>query len=63
MKAHVKGYEGQTKWMYFLIEDNDFLEKYNTISDKVIAYIEKEFGWEPVYSKTFFENQDKILRC
>ena len=26
-------YDGQTKWMYFLIEDDNLLEKYNTIWD------------------------------
>ena len=31
ISAYVKSYDGQTKWMYFLIEDDDFLEKYNTI--------------------------------
>ena len=31
---HVKNYDGQTKWMYFSIEDN-LLEKYNTIWDQV----------------------------
>ena len=40
--AYVKGYGGQTKWMYFLIEDDDLLEKYNTIWDKVSADIKKE---------------------
>ena len=29
--AYVKSYDGQTKWMYFLIEDDNLLEKYNTI--------------------------------
>ena len=29
--AYVKCYDGQTKWMYFLIEDDDLLEKCNTI--------------------------------
>ena len=29
--ADVKNYDGQTKWMYFLSEDDDLLEKYNTI--------------------------------
>ena len=48
-RAYVKGYDGQTKWMYFFIEDDDFLEKYNTISDKVSADIKKEFDSEPVY--------------
>ena len=34
--AYVKCYDGQTKWMYFLIEGDDFLEKYNTIWDKAV---------------------------
>ena len=25
--AYVKSYEGQTKWVYFLIEDDHLLEK------------------------------------
>ena len=28
--AYVKSFDGQTKWMYFLIEDGDLLKKYNT---------------------------------
>ena len=39
--AYVKSYYGQTKWMYFLIEDDELLEKYNTIWDKVSADIKK----------------------
>ena len=39
--AYVKSYHGQTKWMYFLIEDDDLLEKYNAILDKVSADIKK----------------------
>ena len=58
--AYVKNYDGQTKWMYFLIEDEDLLEKYNTIWDKFSADIKKEFDSEPVYQKFFFENQNKI---
>ena len=26
ISAYVKNYDGQTKWMYFLIEDDDILE-------------------------------------
>ena len=33
--AYVKRYDGQSKWMHFLIEDDDLLGKYNTIWDKV----------------------------
>ena len=40
--AYVKSSYGQTKWMYFLIEDGDLLEKYNTIWDKVSADINLE---------------------
>ena len=29
--TYVKSYDGKTKWMYFLIENDDLLEKYNTI--------------------------------
>ena len=46
--AYVKIYDGQTKWMYFLIEDNDLLEKYDTIWDKVSS------------DKKVFKSQNKI---
>ena len=48
--TYVKRYDGQTKWMYFLIEDDDLLEKYNTIWDKVS---------EPVYNKEFLRTKIK----
>ena len=28
---YVKNYDGQTEWVYFLIEDDEFLKKNNTI--------------------------------
>ena len=33
--ACVKRYDDETKWMYFLIEDEELLKKYNEIYDKV----------------------------
>ena len=36
-----RGYDGQTEWIYFLIEDDDLLEKYDSIWDKVSADIKK----------------------
>ena len=51
--ANVKRYDGQTKWMYFLIEDDDLLKKCNTIWDKNSADIKKEFDSEPVYNEEF----------
>ena len=39
--AHVKSYDGQSKWMYFLLGDDDLLEKYNTIWEKLSADMKK----------------------
>ena len=39
--AYVKRYDGQTKWMYFLIGDGNLSEKYNTIWDKFSANMKK----------------------
>ena len=41
-KAYVKSYDGQAKWMFILIENDDLLENYNTIWDKVSAYTKKK---------------------
>ena len=45
--------------MYFLIGDDDLLEKYNTIWDKVTADIKKEFDSEPVYDKNYLKTKIK----
>ena len=45
--------------MYFLIEDHDLLEKYNTIWDKVSADIKKEFDSESVYNKNLLKTKIK----
>ena len=42
MNAYVKSYDGQTKWMYFLIEDCDLVKKYNTNQDKFSTDIKKK---------------------
>ena len=38
----------ETKYMSFLVKDNQLLEKYNDIWEKVSASIKKEFDSEPV---------------
>ena len=43
----------------FLIEDDDLLEKYDTILDKVGADTKKEFDSEPVYNKNFLKTKIK----
>ena len=51
--AYIKSNDGQTKWVYFLIEDDDLLVKYTTIWDKVSVDIKKQFDSKSVYN---FEN-------
>ena len=41
-----------------MIEDDDLLEKYNTVWDKVIAD-KKEFDSEPIYNKEFLKTRIK----
>ena len=38
---HVKSYDGQTKWMYFLIEDDGLLKKYNAVWIKSLLISKK----------------------
>ena len=57
--AYLKSYDGQTKWMHFLIEDGDLFEKYNIIWDKVGANIKKAFNSKPVYNKEFLKTKIK----
>ena len=53
--AYVKSYAGQSKWMYFLIEDDYLLEKYKVIWGKVSADIKNELDSEPVYNKNYLK--------
>ena len=52
LSVDIKRYDGQTKWMYFLIEDDGIFNKCNTIWGKVSSDIKKEFNSKPVYNKT-----------
>ena len=55
--AYVKIYDGQTKWMYFLIEDGDLLQKYNTIWDMVSTDMKKEFDSKPAYDENYLKTE------
>ena len=44
--AYVKLYDGQSKWINFLIKDDDLLKKYNDIWNKVSNSIKKEYDWK-----------------
>ena len=51
MSTYLSNCDGQTKWIYFLIENDDLSEKYNIIWDKVSAEVKQEFDSELVYNK------------
>ena len=51
MIMKISYHDGPIKWMYFLIEDDDLLEKCDTIWDKLSVTCKKRI----------FENQSKIL--
>ena len=57
--VYVKSYDEQTKWMYFLIENDVLLEKCNTISDKLSADIKKEFDSMPIHDIKFLKTKIK----
>ena len=45
--------------MYFLTEDDELLEKYSTIWDKVSADIKNEFDNRPAYNKNYLKTKRK----
>ena len=47
--------------MYFLIKDDDLLEKYNIMWNKVSANIKKEFDSEPVYDKNYLKKKKNLM--
>ena len=53
--TYIKSYDGQTKWVYFFIEDDGLLEKYNTIWDKVSDDIKKNLIVNLSIIKTFLK--------
>ena len=59
--AYVKSYDGQTNWVYFLIKDDDLLEKYYTNWDNVSAEIKKEFNSEAIYNKEILKTKKKFI--
>ena len=55
--AYLKSYDVQIEWRYFLIEDDELLEKYFIIWDKVSADVKKAINSMPVYNEEFLKNK------
>ena len=55
LSTYVKIYYSETKWMYFLIEDDDLLKNHE-------YSIKKEFHCKPIYNKKFLKTKTKCYR-
>ena len=54
MSAYRKGFD-ETRSMSFLIKDDELLEKYNEIWEKVKNSLKKNFDSEPVYNEKYLK--------
>ena len=52
-RAYVKSYNGETKWMYFLIEDEKLLKTFNDFWNKDSNSIKKTLIANPSTMKKF----------
>ena len=58
MSAYSRDFD-ETKYMYFLIKDDELLEKYNGIWEKASKSINKEFDSEPISNEKYLETKIK----
>ena len=58
MSAYRRDLE-ETKYMSFLVKDNQLIEKYNEIWEKVSTSIKKEFDSEPVENEKYLKTKLK----
>ena len=58
MSAYRRDFD-ETKYMSFLIKDDELLEKYNEIWEKVKNSIKEEFDSKPVYNEKYLKAKIK----
>ena len=61
MSAHRRDFD-ETKYMSYLTKDDESLEKYNEMWEKVKNSIKKEFDSEPVYNEQYLETKIKSYK-
>ena len=55
--TYVKSYDGETTWMNYSIEDDELIESYDVIWNKVSNSFKKELHCEPIYNKKFMKTK------
>ena len=58
MRAYRKDFD-ETKYLSFLIKDNELLKKYSEICKKVKNILKKEFDREPVFHEKYLKAKIK----
>ena len=58
MSAYRRDFD-KTKYMSFLVKDDELLEKYNKIWEKFKNTINKEFDSDPVYNEQYLKAKIK----
>ena len=59
ISTSVKSCDGQTKRIYFFIQNDELLEKYNTIWNKVSTDIKKELDSDSAFNKNYLKTEFK----
>ena len=61
MSGYIKYFEKGGKNMSFMVKDDDVLDKYNKIWDKIKEKLTMKFHSMPVYDKTYIKAKVKEL--
>ena len=56
-RAYVTRFDGESKWIYILIEDDELFKKFNDNWNKDNNSIKKEFAGAPIYDKKFLKTK------
>ena len=58
----VKYFDNNSKCMNLLVHDEETLEKYNTVWDKINNLFKKEFDSEPVYNDKYVKARVSLIQ-
>ena len=61
MRGYIKYFENCRKNMSFIVKDDNVLDKYNKIWDKIKEKVKIKFHSMPVYDKTCIKAQSKRI--
>ena len=60
MNVYVKYFDKNSKYIYFVVNDEKILKKYNEIWNKIKKLFEKQFNSEPVHKDKYMKAKIKI---